>query len=150
MSSIHPKSTDLTDPERDVKRMQPEETTLDLPDANEIPGQEHVHVPQMKQFHDTTISSDDEEGKGLFEQDDSDEESDVTDEEKEWALRRMRLDASGSTTMDVDQQEFDWYWVWMALKAPQTYLCAFIWFFLLVPLYVRQFSSISKANTDSV
>jgi len=74
----------------------------------------------------------------------------LTDEEKEWALRRMRLDASGSTTMDVDQQEFDWHWVWMALKAPQTYLCAFIWFFLLVPLYVRQFSSISKANTDPV
>jgi len=60
----------------------------------------------------------------------------LTDDEKLWALRRMRMDASGSTAVDVDQEEFDWYWAKMALKAPQTYLCAAIWFFLLVPLYV--------------
>jgi len=60
----------------------------------------------------------------------------LSDEEKEWALRRMRLDAGGSTEVDVDDEKFSWYWVKMALKAPQTYLSAFIWFFLLVPLYV--------------
>ena len=60
----------------------------------------------------------------------------LNDEERDWALRRMRMDASGSTAVDVDNEEFDWYWVKMALKAPQTYLCAAIWFFLLVPLYV--------------
>ncbi|KAJ5064542.1 major facilitator superfamily domain-containing protein [Bipolaris maydis] len=59
----------------------------------------------------------------------------LTDEEKEWALRRMRIDAGGSTDVDVDDEEFSWYWVKMALLAPQTYLSAFIWFFLLVPLY---------------
>ncbi|KAH3988409.1 hypothetical protein HBH51_001300 [Parastagonospora nodorum] len=41
----------------------------------------------------------------------------LTDEEKEWALLRMRLDGGGSTT------------------ATATYFCSFIWFFLLVPLY---------------
>ncbi|KAF2854725.1 MFS transporter-like protein [Plenodomus tracheiphilus IPT5] len=59
----------------------------------------------------------------------------LTDEEKEWALRRMRLDAHGSTTVDVNDEKASWYWVKMALKAPQTYLCSFIWFFLLIPLY---------------
>ncbi|KAK3695680.1 major facilitator superfamily domain-containing protein [Podospora appendiculata] len=59
----------------------------------------------------------------------------LTDEEKEWALRRMRLDASGSTAIDVDQEEYHWRWAKMALQAPQTYLCAAIWFCLLVPLY---------------
>ena len=63
----------------------------------------------------------------------------LSDEEKEWALRRMRLDAGGSTEVDVEDEKFSWYWVRMALKAPQTYLSAFIWFFLLVPLYVRLF-----------
>jgi hypothetical protein len=62
----------------------------------------------------------------------------LSDEEKEWALRRMRLDAHGSTTASaVDEEKFSWYWAKMALTAPQTYFCAFIWFFLLVPLYVR-------------
>jgi hypothetical protein len=60
----------------------------------------------------------------------------LTDEEREWALRRMRIDASGSTNIDVDQEEFDWFWFKMAVKAPQMYFCAAIWFFLLVPLYV--------------
>lgn len=63
----------------------------------------------------------------------------LTDEEKKWTLRRMRLDAHRSTVVDVDDEKFSWYWVKMALKAPQTYLCSFIWFFLLVPLYVRSF-----------
>lgn len=60
----------------------------------------------------------------------------LTDEEKEWALRRMRIDARGSTEVDVDDEKFSWCWARMALLAPQTYLSAFIWFFLLVPLYV--------------
>lgn len=56
----------------------------------------------------------------------------LTDEEKDWALRRMRLDAHGATSVNVDEEGFDWYWVKMALKAPQTYFNSFIWFFLLV------------------
>ncbi|KAF2868256.1 MFS transporter-like protein [Massariosphaeria phaeospora] len=59
----------------------------------------------------------------------------LTAEEKDWALRRMRLDASGATDIDVDEEKLDWYWVKMALKTPQVYLCGFLWFFLLVPLY---------------
>jgi len=59
----------------------------------------------------------------------------LTDDEKVWALRRMRMDASGSTTLDVDEERFSWHWARMALKAPQTWFCAAIWFFLLVPLY---------------
>ncbi|CBX90386.1 similar to MFS transporter [Plenodomus lingam JN3] len=61
----------------------------------------------------------------------------LTDGEKDWALRRMRLDAHGSTSVDVNEEKASWSWVKMALKAPQTYLCSFIWFFLLIPLYVR-------------
>lgn len=48
----------------------------------------------------------------------------------------MRIDAGGATDVDVDEEKLSWYWVKMALLAPQTYLSAFIWFFLLVPLYV--------------
>jgi hypothetical protein len=61
----------------------------------------------------------------------------LTDEEKEWALLRMRIDAGSSATAAVvEDEKFDWYWVKMALMSPQTYFCSFIWFFLLVPLYV--------------
>jgi hypothetical protein len=72
----------------------------------------------------------------------------LTDEEKEWALRRMRIDAGGSTQVYVDDEEFSWYWVKMALRAPQTYLSAFIWFFLLVPLYVSSIFPDAASLTD--
>ena len=75
--------TDITDSERDIERMQPEETTIEMPDVEDIPGQEHIRVPKMKEFHDTTISSDDEEGKGLFEENLLNSDSNVTEEEKQ-------------------------------------------------------------------
>ena len=65
--------SDLPDSLHDEERMQPEEVILDLPDVKDIPGQENIHPPQMESFADTTISSADEEGDGLFE--DSEEEN---------------------------------------------------------------------------
>ncbi len=59
-------SQDLPDNKNDLERMQPEETTLDLPDVKDIPGQEFIHPPKMESFIDTTISSADEEGEGIF------------------------------------------------------------------------------------
>ncbi len=61
-----PRETDLPDNQHDEERMQPEEITIELPDVFDIPGQEHIHVPQMREMQDVTIASDDEEGVGLF------------------------------------------------------------------------------------
>jgi hypothetical protein len=82
------KNTDLQDPERDQERLKPDEATIDLPDVKDIPGQEFIHPPNLGEFADTTISSDDEEGVGIFEdsQDDNDiqmnTESDISKEDK--------------------------------------------------------------------
>ena len=81
---------DLQDSERDKERLKPDETTIELPDVKDIPGQEFVQVPPLGMLADTTISSADEEGEGLFEDDEEDEtdivmgtENDITREEKE-------------------------------------------------------------------
>lgn len=63
-------TTGLPDSERDKERLQPEEAILDLPDVKDIPGQEFVHVPDLREMADTTIASDDEEGIGIFGDDD--------------------------------------------------------------------------------
>jgi hypothetical protein len=61
----------------------------------------------------------------------------LTDEERKRAMARMRLDSHGATqTDDVNEEHFDWHWVRMAFRAPQTWFCCLIWFFLLIPLYV--------------
>lgn len=71
---------DIQDNPRDEKRMQPEETTMDLPDVKDIPGQENVTPAPLGELADTTASSDDEEGKGVL---DDESDSDVSDEERE-------------------------------------------------------------------
>lgn len=103
-------NTDLPDNEHDIARMQPEEVILDLPDVNEIPGQEHIHVPRMKEMQDVTIASDDEEGVGIF-GDDEDEEDDFDEplestggdgdvSRMEQGLLAKSADASGSDEDD--------------------------------------------------
>ncbi|NCI49958.1 hypothetical protein GWC95_08495 [Sediminibacterium roseum] len=96
------KQKDIHDQPRDEKYLQNEETTIDMPDVSDIPGQEHIKVPKMKEFHDTTISSDDEEGKGIFEDDSIDPDTDVTDEERELL---SRTDESMSSIDDEDRRK---------------------------------------------
>jgi len=90
---------DIQDSKKDQKQLQPEEVIMDLPDVKDIPGQEHVHPPQMKEFVDVTISSDDEEGKNIegfndADEDETDEESGVSKEEKD--LLEQSVDSMGS------------------------------------------------------
>ena len=80
---------DLTDSKRDQERLQGDEATIELPDVKDIPGQEFITVPPLGMMADTTISSADEEGEGLFEDDEEDEtdivmgtSGDITAEEK--------------------------------------------------------------------
>ncbi len=62
---------DLPDSPEDSKKLQPEETTINLPDVKDIPGQEFVNAPSIGEMADTTASSSDEEGDSIFERDDS-------------------------------------------------------------------------------
>jgi len=57
---------DLKDSKRDEERLQPDQAALDLPEARDIPGQEHIHVPPMGEVADITISSVDEEADELL------------------------------------------------------------------------------------
>lgn len=67
------------------------EIKIDMPEVKDIPGQEHVHPPRLREMEDTTSSSAGEEGEGILddlnkEDDDSldidDTQSNVTRMEK--------------------------------------------------------------------
>ncbi|MFT3750192.1 MAG: hypothetical protein QM768_17885 [Agriterribacter sp.] len=75
--------TDMADSARDKKHLKPDEGIIDFPDVKDIPGQEYIHVPPLGELADTTISSDDEEGKRIFDSDEDEQaENNVTAEEK--------------------------------------------------------------------
>jgi hypothetical protein len=97
---------DLTDPERDRKRMKREETTINMPEVKDIPGQEHITVPRFKEMQDTTISSSDEEGEGILDDlnqpspaENADTDSNVS------PLERKLLDESANETPDEENAD---------------------------------------------
>ncbi|HMH21684.1 MAG TPA: hypothetical protein VK563_07905 [Puia sp.] len=70
-----------------MKEKKADQTTMDLPEVKDIPGQEHIRPIPLTGLSDTTASSDGEEGKGIL--DDPDDlglvmgtEADVTPEER--------------------------------------------------------------------
>ncbi len=92
---------EITDSGEDNKHLQPESANLNLPDVKDIPGQKHVHVPKLREAADTTISSDDEEGKGIFENsEDLEDDQNVTAEEKE-LLQQTSESMASKDDMDM-------------------------------------------------
>ncbi|MEO8583965.1 MAG: hypothetical protein ABI415_09230 [Flavitalea sp.] len=63
---VYSNTDDIHDSERDQERLKPDTANIDLPDVEDIPGQERVRVLPMGELGDTTIASDDEEGKDIF------------------------------------------------------------------------------------
>ena len=66
---MHKNQSDLPDTKKDEAKLQPDTGTLNLPDVEDIPGQENIHPPDLREMADITIASDDEEGIGVFETD---------------------------------------------------------------------------------
>ncbi|HWJ26322.1 MAG TPA: hypothetical protein VNS32_07245 [Flavisolibacter sp.] len=115
---------DLPDSPRDQEELRSEETYIDLPDVKDIPGQEFVNTPSAGALRDTTISSDDEEGRGVFDLDDSEDlnagtQFDVTADERrtleddeylpttdENNLRRARMDDSDFQGEGLNEASF--------------------------------------------
>lgn len=66
--------SDIHDSEKDNEKLKPEETVINLPDVEDIPGQANVKPPETNQEEDLTIASDDEEGVGIFEEENGEDE----------------------------------------------------------------------------
>jgi hypothetical protein len=107
---------DLPDSKRDMEQLEAEETYIDLPDVKDIPGQEFVNAPPAGILGDTTISSDDEEGKSVFDRDDSEDlrrtgnDADVSRDERT-ALENIDFvptrDADNLAKASMDNTDFE-------------------------------------------
>lgn len=107
------RNEDIHDSQRDRDRLAPDETFIDLPDVKDIPGQEFIHVPRMGEMADTTISSDDEEGVGIFNDNEDEDaeinmgtENDIPREDKV-ALERTELFGDGEEDQRLSRSALD-------------------------------------------
>jgi len=93
------RNNDLQDSPRDQEKLKNEESTINLPDVKDIPGQEYVHPPNPGEYADTTISSADEEGENIWTNNEvADDNSAVSDTE------RKLLDDSANDMPTRDEQ----------------------------------------------
>lgn len=101
------KTTDLPDSEKDKRHLKSEEFEIDLPDTKDIPGQENIHALPPGEFADTTISSADEEGTGIL--DDTDEQDEVSNQLNANVTKDERkvLDDAAGKINSADQQNLD-------------------------------------------
>ena len=103
---------DIQDSPADQEKLKPEETTLDLPELKDIPGAIRATKNASLLPGDTTISSSDEEGDDLL-----DDEDDLTDENNlgddgnvssvEKKLLRDSLDPSYDTDLPIHSISLD-------------------------------------------
>ncbi|MDQ2753566.1 MAG: hypothetical protein M3R72_11150 [Bacteroidota bacterium] len=108
---------DLKDSPRDEARLQPENTTIDMPDVSDIPGQENITVPSLGELSDTTISSEDEEGDEIWDEEidtddevlkSADEDSTVSQKEKD-TLMRTEMDVPTNDNTSLRKAALDSY-----------------------------------------
>lgn len=105
-------TSDLKDVKKDQQKMQPEYTTIDMPEVKDIPGQENVIPPQFLEMQDVTISSADEEGEGILDDLNTDNQSlvinssDVTKEEKKLLQKSAEHQPTGETK-DFNEMALD-------------------------------------------
>ena len=108
---------DLKDSPRDEERLQPENTTIDMPDVSDIPGQENIVVPGLGEMADTTISSADEEADEIWmEEIDTDDDalmpadagSTVSQKEKD-TLSRTEMDVPSEDNTNLRHAALDSY-----------------------------------------
>ncbi len=106
------KSGDLKDSRKDQQKIESESFTIDMPEVKDIPGQENIVPPQFREMQDITVSSADEEGDGILDDlnkednDITDNTSDVTAEEKR-LLRKSAGHQPTDETADFKQMALD-------------------------------------------
>ena len=96
-------NVDLPDSEKDKEELRPDNTTIDLPDVEDIPGQENVKPPESNQTENLTVASDDEEGVGILDDDNDDEETDLNDDTNVSEEEKDLLTQSETLTTDDDE-----------------------------------------------
>jgi hypothetical protein len=108
------KQGDITDSAKDQAKLQPETIVMDMPEVKDIPGQENIRVPRIKEMEDTTISSSDEEGDGILDELNSeerdqalsDDDSTVSRTEKD-LLRKSAGHLPTEETAAIDRMALD-------------------------------------------
>lgn len=95
-------SEDIHDSPKDQEKLKSETAIMDLPEVKDIPGQENIEPMPLGELADTTISSDDEEGVGVLDFDDEDEDDETAINASENVINQSTKNATDTGTAIKD------------------------------------------------
>ncbi len=81
--------------------------TIDMPEVKDIPGQEHVKVPRIREMEDTTISSADEEGEGILDDLNTDDQQEITNDSNVSKTEKKLLKKSAAFRPNEETEDFE-------------------------------------------
>jgi hypothetical protein len=77
-----------------IKKQKPEnknEIIIDMPEVKDIPGQEHIKPPRMREMMDSTPSSSGEEGEGILDDLNTENDNDITNNQNNVSAEEKKL-----------------------------------------------------------
>ncbi len=104
-------SEDLLDSPKDREQLKSETAIMDLPEVKDIPGQENIVPMPLGELADTTISSDDEEGVGILDFEDEDDDdvantfSEVTNQGNKESTETGTAIEDGAMLKDTEEED---------------------------------------------
>lgn len=81
------------------------EIIIDMPEVKDIPGQEHIKPPRMGEMIDSTPSSSSDEGEGIL--DDLNKEDDSLTTDQETNVSPIEREVLGKTDRPVTEEDID-------------------------------------------
>ncbi|HMC86418.1 MAG TPA: hypothetical protein VKI61_12880 [Chitinophagaceae bacterium] len=91
---------------KDIKT-EPGIIIIDMPEVKDISGQEHIVPPQFNEMQDTTISSADEEGEGILDDLNTDDQTIATYSSNVTTEEKRDLKKSGGHQPTDETKDFD-------------------------------------------
>ncbi|MEP7278491.1 MAG: hypothetical protein ABI813_07610 [Bacteroidota bacterium] len=101
------KNEDIKDSFKDRQKLQSEQVTIDMPEVQDIPGQEHIQPPRFGEMADTTISSADEEGAGILDDLNTSDQNTITNSSDITKEERKLLKKSEGHQPTDESRDFD-------------------------------------------
>ena len=88
-------------------KTQEQDITINMPEVKDIPGQEHIKPPRLKEMMDTTISSADEEGEGILDDINKEEDDAIVDNNSNVSKLEKKVLSQSDRQVNAESEDLD-------------------------------------------
>ena len=88
-------------------KTQEQDITINMPEVKDIPGQEHIKPPRLKEMMDTTISSADEEGEGILDDLNKEDDDSIVDNNSNVSKLEKKILSQSDRQVNAESEDLD-------------------------------------------